>query len=99
VTNIQKCACKGEGGNVREDRDLQRCCQVVIKGVTEWTIAAEPVMSTYRTVKQVIECEKREGDDCRKCTCERFKLKDSHEIVDENGEVAGTAESVICRCL
>lgn len=101
VVNVQKCACRDQAGNVREERDeVQRCCQIVIKEFTEWTITENPMMSSYMIVKRIIECEKRAEGECAECRCERFKVKDSvHEVVDENGEVTGTAESVICRCL
>jgi len=100
-TTVEKCACRDEEGNIREQRgEPQRCCQIVIREYIEWHIVDPPVMSSYRIVKRIIECEKRAGDDCAECKCERFKVKDSvHEIVDENGEVIGTAESVVCKCL
>lgn len=100
-TYVQKCACKDGEGNVREQRgEVQHCCQIVIREYIEWHIVDPPAMSSYRIVKRIIQCEKREGGDCAECKCERFKVKDSvHEIVDENGEVIGTAESVVCKCL
>ena len=58
------------------------------------------VLSYSFIVKTVIICEKREGADCVQCASERFKVVGPvQEVVDENGEVIGTAESVICRCI
>lgn len=107
-TFVEKCACRDGEGHVRPPAagELERCCQITLRHFSEGPVPEKPapgelyVLSYYFVVKTLIACEKRDGADCAQCTCERFRVRDSvHEVVDENGEVTGTAESVICRCL
>lgn len=107
-TFVERCACVDDAGHVRPPAagELERCCQAALRRFVETPPPEKPtpdmpfVLSYSFIVKTVIICEKREGADCVQCACERFKVVGPvQEVVDENGEVIGTAESVICRCI
>lgn len=107
-TFVERCACIDDTGHSRPPAagELERCCQVALRRFVETPPPEKPspgmtfALTFSFIVKTTIICEHREGADCAQCTCERFRVPNSiHEVVDENGEVTGTAESVICRCL
>ena len=104
-TYVEKCACMNAQGAHAGAWEVQSCCQATLRYFIEIPPPEKPkpgefTISYAFIVKKVIICEKREDAACAECTCERFKVVGPvQEVVDENGEVMGTAESVICRCM
>ena len=101
VEVAEKCECIDvEHYAMKGEESHEDCCHIELVTIGQIEIQPTPGWPRMFFVhKKYIRCRRDQSTDCTNCICDRVPQGEPQRRIGEDGEFAGTSESVICKCM